>query len=299
MRERRRFERELGDLEGREYDSPRLHEKAPTDEVREVLAGGRRDIAAFLPEARQEAGKSLIILGENHSAETRSVNVVLGLLADRRLLYVASEYFINAGEFRLEIQDFLAGRRNHLGGLLCPYAPLFRELRARPRYLLFVGSRRDQGRDLALANHFLEEHADRKHLRKTSPGVLVLGDFHAARRPGTTRMRLEQAGFAVLGARVFTDDIARDTGERCDRVWPVGAGADQVIRLVEALPAGVDAVALRTRDTVFARLDEGTPGSIADRYELVIVARLIPRPCPRSNRRDTEVRHEKTPAELG
>jgi hypothetical protein len=279
MLERRTLERELAQL--------RLHENTPANDVRDVLTGGRRDIAAFLAEARQAANKSLIILGENHSADTRSVNLVLGLLADRRLLYIASEYFLNAGEFRREIQDFLVGRRNQLGGLLCPYEPLFRELRARPRYLLFAGSRRDHGRDLPLASRFIEEHADRKHLRKTSPGVLVLGANHAARRPGSTRTWLEQAGFAVIGARVFTDDLDRRMGERCDRVWPVGARANQVIRLVDALPADVDAVALRTRDTVFASLDDGFPGgSIADRFELVIVARSIPRPCPGGNRHE-------------
>ena len=273
MLERRALERELEQLW--------LHENGAADEVRDLVAGGRKDVAAFLAEARRAAGKSLIILGENHSAETRSVDLVLGLLADRHVLYVASEYFLNAGEFRREIQDFLAGRRNKFGGLLCPYEPLFRELRARPRYVLFVGSRRDDGRDLQLAKHFIEEHADRKHLKKTSLGVLVLGDHHASRGAGTARTRIEAAGFTTIGARVFTDDIARDTHERCDRVFPVGGSADPIL-LVDALPADVPAVAIRTRGTVFARLDEGTPGPIADRYELVVIARSIPRPCPRS-----------------
>jgi hypothetical protein len=135
-------------------------------------------------------------------------------------------------------------------------------------------------RDLAIARHFIEEHADRKHLRPTSPGVLVLGHNHAARRPGTTRTLLERAGFTILGAGVFTDDIGRDDKLRTDRVFRVGQTTP--IHLVDALPQFVRAVAVRTRGTVFERLTHDRVSSLADLYEIVVVARTIPRPCPRS-----------------
>jgi len=220
-------------------------------------------------------------VGENHSAETNSVEIVRDqLTADPDLLFVASEYFLNSGLERREVQDFIDRRRNTLGGLMCPYRPLLEDLRRRMRYVLYVGSHQSAGRDLAIARHFIEEHADRKHLRPTSPGVLVLGHHHAARRPGTTRTLLERAGFTILGVGVFTDDIGRDDKLRTDRVFRVGQTTP--IHLVDALPQFVHAVAVRTRGTVFERLTHDQVSSLADLYEIVVVARTIPRPCPRS-----------------
>jgi hypothetical protein len=213
--------------------------------------------------------------------------------------FIASEYFLNAGEFRIEIRNFLRGLRTSLRNFLCPYETLLSELKKKPRYILFVGSRREgtDTRDWRISKHFVEEHADRK-LNKATPGVLVCGTNHGARiaqkgQHRTMRRRLEDAGFKILGAFLATDDLDRATLKifkrdfRTDTVWPVGETQtdDNAIRLLDLVSTTDEYTVVPTKGSPFERVTDVWSGasssvSIAERYELVILAKSMVR-CSR------------------
>ena len=109
------------------------------------------------------------------------------------------------------------------------------------------------------------------------------------------RVRLEDKGFKILGARLATDDIDRGSIKigkpaRTDRVWPVGETqtASNVMHLVDLVPsANTGYTVISTKGTPFERVtdDESETSSslsMAQRYELVIIAKKMTRPCPRS-----------------
>jgi hypothetical protein len=210
--------------------------------------------------------------------------------------FVASEYFLNAGAFRIEIRNFMQGLRKTLGNFLCPYESLFTDLKLKPRFILFMGTRSENSdeRDRRLAQHFIEEHADRK-LNRATPGVLVCGTNHAARvaykgQKKPMRRWLEEVGFKVLGAKLLTDDIDRATLKlkcrsfRTDTVWPAGEAQTESneIRLLDLLSTTSEYTVVPTKGSPFERVtdvwngDASSP-SIAERYELVILARKMTR----------------------
>lgn len=289
--------------EGRLSDSPPPQGKKKTlaDELKEHLKDkGSAEVEKRIEEERQSLGRTVVLIAENHSAETRSVDLARRLLKNDVYRFIASEYFLNAGEFRLEIRQFLRGLRKSLGGLLCPYITLLRDLMVKPRFILFMGSRADalDDRDRRLALHFVEEHADRK-LNKATPGVLVCGITHGSSvaddgQEKPMRVRLEDKGFKILGARLATDDIDRASIKigkpvRTDRVWPVGITQTDAnaMNLVDLVSSTAEYTVVSTKGSPFERITDDQSEtlstlSMAQRYELVIIAKKMARPCPRS-----------------
>jgi hypothetical protein len=282
-------------------DTPPPPKPSLVDDLKKHISGnGSTEVEKRVDEERRKLGRTVVLIVENHSAETRSVELARRLMKNDLFRYIASEYFLNAGEFRIEIRNFMRGLRTSLGALLCPYKPLFQDLRQKPRFMLFFGSRSEglNERDRRMAQHFVEEHADRK-LHKTTPGVLICGITHGSRVPDgrqqkTMRARLEDVGFKFLGARLATDDIDRGSIQiqkpvRTDKVWPVGKTQtdSNAIHLLDLVTTTSEFTVVPTKDSPFKLVtDDQSEGfsnlSMADRYELVILAKKIARPCPRS-----------------
>jgi hypothetical protein len=280
-------------------DGPSPPKPTLIDELKKhIKEKGSSEVEKRVETERLNLGRTVVVISENHSGETRSVDLVRRLMKSDVFRFIASEYFMNAGEFRLEIRNFLRGLRKSLGNFLCPYETLLTELKKKPRFILFVGSRRDgtDTRDWRLSKHFVEEHADRK-LNKATPGVLVCGSHHGARvaqegQLKTMRRRLEDVGFNLLGALLATDDIDRATRRvfkrdlRTDTVWPVGETQEDAnaIRLLDLVSTTDEYTVVPTKDSPFDRVTDVWNGSssvsIAERYELVILARSMQR-CTR------------------
>ena len=270
---------------------------------------GSAEVEKRIEEERVNLGRTIVLIAENHSAETRSVDLARRLMKNPVFRFIASEYFLNAGEFRIEVREFLRGIRKSLGGLLCPYATLLRDLMLKPRFILFMGSRANRldDRDRRMARHFAEELADRK-LMKATPGVLVCGMTHGSRvaddrQEKPMRVRLEDAGFKILGARLATNDIDRESiqlgkPQRTDKVWPAGVAQTEsnAMHLLDLVSSTAAYTVVSTKDSPFERItdDESEVSSsltMAQRYELVIIAKKMDRPCPRSeNRKDKQNR---------
>ncbi len=271
------------------------------DLKKHIKEKGSSEVETRIEEERLNLGRTIVLIAENHSAETRSVDLARRLMKNDVYRFIASEYFLNAGEFRIEVRNFLRGLRKSLSGLMCPYGTLLRDLMLKPKYILFIGSRanRTDDRDRRMARHFVEELADRK-LNKATPGVLVCGITHASRvadvgQEKTMRVRLEDVGFKILGARLATDDIDRGSikigkPKRTDKVWPVGETQTEsnAMHLLDLVTSTSEYTVVPTKGSPFERVtdDENEVSSsslsIAQRYELVIIAKKMPRPCPRS-----------------
>jgi hypothetical protein len=268
------------------------------DLKKHILKNGRSEVEVRVEEERRNLGRTLVIIAENHSADTRSADLARRLMKNDMYRFIASEYFFNAGALRTEIRDFLGGSRRSLGNMLCPYENLLRDLRRKPRYILFVGSRAEtvNDRDRRIARHFVEELADRK-LNRTTPGILVCGLRHGSRvatedQHKTMRRRLEEAGFKILGARLATDDIDRamlrihHVQLRTDTVWPVGETQTEsnAIRLLDLVTTSSEYTVAPTKNSPFERVTDDRSGassslSMAKRYELVILAKSMQHPC--------------------
>jgi hypothetical protein len=264
-----------------------------------ITENGSSEVEVRVEEERRNLGRTLVIIAENHSADTRSADLARRLMKNDVYRFIASEYFLNAGSLRTEIRDFMRGSRTSLGGLLCPYENLLRDLRRKPRYILFVGSRTETRdvRDQRIARHLVEEIADRK-LNQTTPGVLVCGISHGSRvafagQQKTMRRWLEDTGFKILGARLATDDIDRanlrlhQVQLRTDTVWPVGATLTELnaIRLLDLVTTTSEYTVVPTKSSPFERVTDDwgdfSSLSMAARYELVILAKSMQRPCKR------------------
>jgi hypothetical protein len=223
--------------------------------------------------------------------------LALRLLENEVYRFIASESFLNAGPFRIELREFMRRQRTSLGSLLCPYRKLLEELKRKPRYILFAGSRATENRDARLAQHVVDEVKDRK-LARTTPGILICGINHGSRvaergQPKTLRRRLEDGGFSVLGLRLATDDFDRATCRapysrlhRTDTVWPVGEQPEEKnsIRLLDLVTTTAEYTVVPTRNSPFERVtdnfsDTSSALSMAARYELVVLAKRIPEPC--------------------
>lgn len=275
--------------------------KSLADDLKKhITENGSPEVEVRVEDERVSLGRTMVIIAENHSADTRSADLARRLLRNDVYRFIASEYFNNAGSLRTEIRDFMRGSRTSLGNLLCPYENLLRDLRRKPRYVLFVGSRAETRdvRDRRIARHFVEEVADRK-LSRTTPGILVCGISHGSRiasegQQKTTRCRLEDAGFKILGARLATDDIDRATLRRykvrlrTDTVWPLGETPTEsnAIRLLDLVTTTSEYTVVPTKSSPFERVSDDWSGdvpslSMAEQYELVILAKSMQRPCKR------------------
>jgi len=275
--------------------------KSLTDDLKEhITKNGSSEVEVRVERERVNLGRTLVIIAENHSADTRSADLARRLMKNDVYRFIASEYFLNAGSLRTEIRDFMRGFRTSLGNLLCPYTNLLRDLRRKPRYVLFVGTRAEtlNDRDRRIARHFMEEVADRK-LNRTTSGVLVCGISHGSRaaqkgQQKTTRRWLEEAGFKILGACLATDDIDLATLRRhqvqlrTDTVWPVGETRTEsnAIRLLDLVTATSEYTVVPTKNSPFERVTNDWSGdfsslSMAEQYELVILAKSMQRPCKR------------------
>jgi len=280
-------------------DAPPPPALSLVDELKKhIKEKGSAQVEKRIEEERVNLGRAVVILSENHSGETRSVDLVRRMMKTDLYRFIASEYFLNAGEFRIEVRNFLRGLRKSLGNFLCPYETLLNELKKKPKFILFVGSRRDGTdiRDWRISKHFVEEHADRK-LNKATPGILVCGRNHGARvaqegQLKTMRGRLEDAGFKILGALLATDDLDRAMLRlfkkrfRTDTVWPVGETQTDVnaIHLLDLVSTTDEYTVVPTKDSPFDRITDVSGGSssvsIAKRYEIVILAKSMKR-CER------------------
>lgn len=108
------------------------------------------------------------------------------------------------------------------------------------------------------------------------------------------RVRLEDKGFKILGARLATDDIDRASIKigkpvRTDRVWPVGITQTDAnaMNLVDLVSSTAEYTVVSTKGSPFERITDDQSEtlstlSMAQRYELVIIAKKMARPCPRS-----------------
>lgn len=280
--------------------SPHLPKSLADDLKKHITENGSSEVEVRVEEERVNLGRTIVIIAENHSSDTRTADLARRLLKNDVYRFIASEYFYNAGSCRTEIRDFMRRSRTSLGSLLCPYENLLRDIRRKPRYVLFVGSRREETtdvRDRRIARHFVEELADRK-LNRTTTGILVCGSYHGSRvavagQQRTMRSRLEDAGFKILGARLASDDIDRACADlqkgirmRTDTVWPVGETQTEsnAIRLLDLVTTTSEYTVVPTRRSPFERVTDvrsGAPSSLsmADRYELVILAKSMQRPC--------------------
>jgi hypothetical protein len=223
-----------------------------------ALSDDLRDYMAKHGQAatKLESDAPVVIIGETHGflksdaaaiRTTAMTRLVRELLNDPRYRYFGNESFQNAGAVRRGIRDywmrgvlppeFTAGNAadealdtQEVGRRVMPrrFKPVLDDLKAKPRYVLSIGSRMSGDiRDRRLAQHFFEEVKDRGIARHT-PGVLLLGAAHAAATPfnmgqTTTRMILEKHGFKCTSILVMTDFAAGDQSD--DSVFPLASGS--------------------------------------------------------------------------
>jgi len=261
-----------------------------------IMANGRPSTALGSPE--------VVIIGETHgflSAPIRTTamrRLVRELLNDPRFRYFGNESFLNAGPVRQAVRDYW------LRAVLPPefdpaapdadtmddqersrrliprrFQPVLDDLRAKPRYVLSIGSRMSGAiRDRRLAQHFFEEVADRGIPRHT-PGVLLLGAAHAAAAPfhmgqTTTRMILEQNGYLCTSILLMTDFDAGGTFD--DSVFPLSSAAPAAARLgsLTFLSPVSFSTGLAPSPFLRVRLESRDSGqSIAEQYEFLVLER--------------------------
>jgi hypothetical protein len=254
----------------------------------------------------------VVIVGEAHAflrrndaavRTTAMTRLVRELLADQRFRYFGNESFLNAGPTRQAIRDYwlravlppefdnaapdaAAMDQQEVGRRVMPrrFQPVLDDLRARPRYVLSIGSRQGGNiRDRRLAQHFFEEVADRGIARHT-PGMVLLGAAHAAAVPfemglTTTRMILEQHGYPCTSIRILTD-FTNDNGAD-DGVLPLASFADDadppVIRLtsLHLQPRICFSTRASPNSPFFGLRDQSSDSgrSMAEQYEFMVLQR--------------------------
>jgi hypothetical protein len=245
-------------------------------------------------------------LRNNHGAARTPVmlRLVRELLADQRFRYFGNESFQNAGPVRSAIRDYWeraalppgfdsavpwpdAMDAQVIGRRVMPhrFKPVLDDLRAKPRYVLSIGSRsHGDDRDRRLAQHFLEEASDRGIARHT-PGVLLLGAAHAAATPFfrgqmTTRMILERRGYHCTSIRVITDLTVEGSSD--DSVLPLASVPDNAvlpdIRLGSlTLRSPISFSTRASPDSPFFSVrdpDSDSGQSFAEQYEYVVLQRV-------------------------
>jgi hypothetical protein len=270
-----------------------------------ALQDDLRDYIAANGQATLTLGASeVVIVGEAHgflSAMIRTTamrRLVRELLNDQRFRYFGNESFLNAGPIRQAVRDYWlhavlppdfdpnapgadAMGQEEVNRRLIPrrFQPVLDDLRAKPRFVLSIGSRTDGAiRDRRLAQHFFEEIADRGISRHT-PGVLLLGAAHAAATPfdrgqTTTRMIIERQGFRCTSILLRTDFSDGDNSD--DSVFPLASGTLPAIRLAGLVSQSPVAFSTRIAGSPFFQVrdqfsDSGQ--SIAQQYEFVVLQR--------------------------
>jgi hypothetical protein len=270
------------------------------DDLRDYMAANGRATTALGTVEVVIIGESHALLRSNATAirTTAMTRLVRELLHDPRFRYFGNESFLNAGPIRQAIRDYWlhavlppefdgaapgaddmdaqeAGRRV----LPRRFQPVLDDLRARPRYVLSIGSRSDGViRNHRLAQHFFEEVADRGIARHT-PGVLLLGASHAAATAvfmgqATTRMILERHGYRCTSILVMTDFAAGGSSD--DTVFPMASGAPPTARLVSlTLPSPISFPTRLPGSPFFSVRGEFSDSgqSIAEQYEFVVLHR--------------------------
>jgi hypothetical protein len=276
------------------------------DDLLDYMARNGRD---SIPLEKAE----VVIVAELHARLSTNVGaartpvmlrVVRELLADQRFRYFGNESFQNAGVVRPAIRDYweraalppdfnraapgaAAMNAQEIGRRVMPrrFKPVLDDLRAKPRYVLSIGSRSGgDDRDRRLAQHFFEEVSDRGIDRHT-PGVLLLGAAHAAATPffmgqTTTRMMLERRGYRCTSIRVMTDLTAE--GRSDDSVLPLGSFANNAVRPEIRLGSLTlrSPISFSTRaspDSPFFSVrdpDSDNGQSLAEQYEYVVLQRV-------------------------
>jgi hypothetical protein len=272
------------------------------DDLLNYMARNGRDAIAL-------ENPNVVIVGELHGhlrsndaavRTTAMMRLVRELLVDQRFRYFGNESFQNAGPVRHAIRDYwghaalppgfdntapgaAAMDAQEVGQRVMPrrFQPVLDDLRARPRYVLSIGSRMNGDvRDRRIAQHFFEEVSDRGIARDT-PGVLLLGAAHAAATPfslgqTTTRMILERRGYHCTSIRVITD-FTGGAGGADDAVLPLASRTPPAIRLgsLTLLPR-ISFGTRASRDSPFFFVrdrfsDSGQ--SIAEQYEFMVLQR--------------------------
>jgi len=271
------------------------------DDLLNYMARNGRDATAL---ERPE----VVIVGERHgflrsndaAVRTQAMTrLVRELLTDNRFRYFGNESFQNAGPVRPAIRDYWVRTvlppgfdstapgaatmdPQEVGRRVMPrrFRPVLDDLKARPRYVLSIGSRSSGVvRDRRLAQHFFEEVTDRG-IARHAPGVLLLGAAHAAATPfylgqTTTRMILERRGYRCTSIRVITDFAA--DGSFDDSVFPMASGTVPGIRLGSlTLRSPISFSTRASPDSPFFRVrDEFSDSgqSIAEQYEFMVLQR--------------------------
>jgi hypothetical protein len=267
------------------------------DDLRDYIAANGRDAIAL-------GAAEVVIVGETHgflSAMIRTTamrRLVRELLSDQRFRYFGNESFLNAGPIRQTVRDYwlhavlppnfdpaapgaAAMDTVEVNRRLIPrrFQPVLDDLRAKPRYVLSIGSRTDGAiRDRRIAQHFFEEVADRGISRHT-PGVLLLGAIHAAATPflmgqTTTRMILERHSYRCTSILLMTDFA--DGGSSDDSVFPLASGAPPAARLLSLTLKSPISFSTRLARSPFFRVREqfsDSGQSIAEQYEFVVLQR--------------------------
>jgi len=232
---------------------------------------------------------ALTILGERHGSPS-STPLCHEFLQDPSIRFFANESFLNSTVIRQGTRDYLyhhvlpppfnpadssVGRYEQGKRLLIPrFTTVLDDLRARPRYILNIGSTletRTRRRDARLAQHFFEEFHDRR-LSRRDRGLVLLGANHAAAAAvvseahTTTRMILEKHGFKCVSVLLMSGELRT--------VRPIDAETE--IDLLALLPRGRSRLALdlRGHGSPFhsVRLEDSDTGnSVATQFEFMIL----------------------------
>jgi hypothetical protein len=277
-----------------------------------ALADDLRDYMAKHGTATTEVGAwaGPVIVGEIHQfmlgeapiRSVASVRLLRELLKDLRFRYFANESFLNAGPGRRRLHDYwqsgklppafdpadpaqatLDDEERASRVLTRRFQAVLDDLKLHPRYILPIGSR--QGgtvRDRRLAQHFREEALDRGIAWQT-PGVVLLGQSHAAGAAfhddrATARMILEGQGYRCVSILLLTDFIRTSDNTIDDAVIPL-AGSTATIRLAGL--AAKSPISFRTdhvmpagktnpfRQIALAGSDSGR--SLAEQFEHIVL----------------------------
>jgi hypothetical protein len=242
----------------------------------------------------------VLLLGEDHSALFRSLEILNNLVVNGQYRYFANEWLLNAGPIRkglrpvwrggsLPEQDPSNREERALATRYTPWVPALHGLRRQRIYHLAVGTRaQGEMRDRRIAMHYVEEAKDRGLSRRSS-GIGLFGASHASAVPffnktRTTRQCLEAFGFKLRSVRIF-DGSARQSGgfeANSERglVAPLEGGAS--FFLPGLLPSGVNHLAVPTRrahdgqrSPFFSVAEKASTSgrSIAQQFEVIVLAR--------------------------
>jgi hypothetical protein len=246
---------------------------------------------------------TLVIVGEIHAFLTgdpasiraaASVRVLKELLKDLRFRYFGNESFFNAVPIRRSVRrywetgtlppkfdpkDRPIPDRTEIGRrvLIRRFQPVLDDLRASPRYILSIGSTVEGPmRDARLAQHLMEEMADRK-LAPTVPGVIVVGANHAGAVPidkaqtTTTRMVLERHGFSCISVLILTNfsHPGDDPDDAVKSANDESAPSKRLTSVMSKNPVSFRTDGAGFKDVLWAGSNSGH--TLAEEYEIIVM----------------------------